>query len=878
MLEEVINLRRIACGDDFCVGLTLDGTAIQASNQPFDLAASLPPQTTKAKTAAAGREVWGGGIAFGSQTTPNNHLASEIKAVAVGGTAQNGRVAFVDALGNPWCDPACTFAPVVAGRTVDVAVASPPDDSPPTTPRAFARTADGNVWPIDSESPLPTLGPVSAMAAGDRHLLVLYGNGTVDAFDISQDAPISAGAPFVPANLSNVIAITVKRRNNVALKSDGTVVAWDTDGTIVPDQPWLRNVVAVAAAANGIAVLRPSIPLTIASSPPGLSFSTSGPGCPSGAYAPETSIALQLTPGTDCTVTFDSIQPSPPGAQYIFNGWADGPPSNSRTFSITTAASYVGNFRAQYLLDTVVSPNSTAGTVSGGGYYDVGAVATVGVAETNPDYRFKGFSGALSGSANPQAITMDAPKTVTAIFSRKSTLQVQPAAGQYSDAVTLGAALGPSDMVGTGTLQFSVAGTPVGTPEQVVEPGNFTASYLITQERGDYAVAAVFTSTVDTIESSHGSGALTVSPEQATVTPSAGNPTAVTVDATGTAGPIVLQATIHEEPDGSPGDIGKAIPVTVALVSQTGGSIGCAVTTSGGGVGGALAAEATCGNVPPNAYTVRFDVGGMYYIGSNHSTTLTVNALSAGNHPPVITSVTGPVNPIALNGNAPAVTVQFTDADAGDTHTCALNWGDGPPVSGTVNESQGTCAGAHTYAQPGVYTVTATVTDSHDARDTRTFEYIVIYDASAGFVTGGGWINSPAGAYVADPSLTGKATFGFVAKYNKGATVPSGQTEFQFHVASFNFKSASYDWLVVSGAKAQFKGSGTVNGAGNYMFLLTATDGNISGGGGVDKFRIKITDKSTGALVYDNVANASDDINAANPQAIGGGSIVIHKP
>jgi len=30
---------------------------------------------------------------------------------------------------------------------------------------------------------------------------------------------------------------------------------------------------------------------------------------------------------------------------------------------------------------------------------------------------------------------------------------------------------------------------------------------------------------------------------------------------------------------------------------------------------------------------------------------------------------------------------------------------------------------------------------------------------SAGFVTGSGWINSPAGAYVSDPSLTGRATF-----------------------------------------------------------------------------------------------------------------------
>jgi hypothetical protein len=73
-----------------------------------------------------------------------------------------------------------------------------------------------------------------------------------------------------------------------------------------------------------------------------------------------------------------------------------------------------------------------------------------------------------------------------------------------------------------------------------------------------------------------------------------------------------------------------------------------------------------------------------------------------------------------------------------------------------------------------------------------------------------------------------------------------------FKSANFNFHSTSYDWLVVSGARAQYKGTGTVNNAGSYGFILTAIDGAVKGGGGVDKFRIKITDKSTGAAVYDN--------------------------
>ena len=158
----------------------------------------------------------------------------------------------------------------------------------------------------------------------------------------------------------------------------------------------------------------------------------------------------------------------------------------------------------------------------------------------------------------------------------------------------------------------------------------------------------------------------------------------------------------------------------------------------------------------------------------------------------------------------------------------------------------------------------------------RTFEYLVVYDPQGGFVTGGGWINSPAGAYTANPSLTGKATFGFVSKYKKGATVPTGQTEFQFHVANFKFQSTVYDWLVIAGPKAQYKGTGTVGGIGNYGFMLTGTDGQVSGGGGVDKFRIKIWDKNNAdAVVYDNQKGAGD--NADPTTSIGGGSIVVHK-
>jgi len=177
-----------------------------------------------------------------------------------------------------------------------------------------------------------------------------------------------------------------------------------------------------------------------------------------------------------------------------------------------------------------------------------------------------------------------------------------------------------------------------------------------------------------------------------------------------------------------------------------------------------------------------------------------------------------------------------------------------------------------------VYEVTAVATyplgGCHFTVETTAF--IAVYNPNEGFVTGGGWIDSPAGAYDADPTLTGKATFGFVSKYLKGAKVPTGNTEFQFKAGGLNFKSTSYEWLVVAGAKAQYKGTGTVNGIPGYSFLLTMTDGQLPGGGGVDKFRIKIQNAGAG-VVYDNRHGDTDDIASSDPQELGGGSIVIHR-
>ena len=51
------------------------------------------------------------------------------------------------------------------------------------------------------------------------------------------------------------------------------------------------------------------------------------------------------------------------------------------------------------------------------------------------------------------------------------------------------------------------------------------------------------------------------------------------------------------------------------------------------------------------------------------------------------------------------------------------------------------------------------------------------------------------GQVVGSASTAGNAaSFGLVSKYQKGRTVPTGETQFQFEMANFRFQSVSHEW------------------------------------------------------------------------------------
>ena len=318
---------------------------------------------------------------------------------------------------------------------------------------------------------------------------------------------------------------------------------------------------------------------------------------------------------------------------------------------------------------------------------------------------------------------------------------------------------------------------------------------------------------------------------------------------------VTLSAASSIDPDEDP------ITFVWELISNTGPEVVLSSTTD----------IAPTFLAPDNGvYTFRVTVTDSTGATDDDDTVVTVS-----NRAPFVENITAPLVPMLIDATMTA-SAEFTDAGIVDDHSATWIWGDGSTSPGTVVEGdgQGFVTDDHTYSESGVYTIQLTVTDKDGAFGTSVFQYLVVYDPEGEFVTGGGWIDSPAGAYAPDSSFVGKAKFGFNAKYKNGATIPGGQTQFGLQGIDFNFHSAEYEWLVFSGDQAQYQGTGTVNGEDGYGFLVSVTDGDVDGGDGLDRCRVKIWDLISGVIVYDS--QMGDPDNAAPTVLLGGGAVTFH--
>ncbi len=219
--------------------------------------------------------------------------------------------------------------------------------------------------------------------------------------------------------------------------------------------------------------------------------------------------------------------------------------------------------------------------------------------------------------------------------------------------------------------------------------------------------------------------------------------------------------------------------------------------------------------------------------------------------------------------------------EPGKTHTAKWLIDNSTTVKASVTEASGNnngeVKGSYKFNTPGVYKLQMNLTDQNgQTRYANTNDnldaIVVIYDPNGGYTYGGGKFISKAGALPSNPAATGEVSFGFTVNYQKGKP-PKGETQFDFKLGDFEFNALNFEYLAISDVKAQFKGTGRIIGfQSGIAFIMTVIDGELDGSG-TDKVRMKIWNKNTGQVYYDNQPGSSDADDPTTP--VGENSIIV---
>jgi hypothetical protein len=226
----------------------------------------------------------------------------------------------------------------------------------------------------------------------------------------------------------------------------------DLNGSANPQS--LTMNAAKSATANFTTVVMTQI--TVGTSPVGRSFTVDG-----AVYTSQQTFSWVA--GSSHTISTTTPQQITE-ARYAFADWSDGG-AISHTITVpSSTTTYTADFTAQYQLTTSASPaaggNVSASPASADGYYASGTLVQLTAIE-NSSYFFTIWSGDLAGTANPQTVTLSAPRSVTATFLlHGSSVNLDLSPGGAAVASTTGSG---TTQIGYASLTVNSGATPYGT-------------------------------------------------------------------------------------------------------------------------------------------------------------------------------------------------------------------------------------------------------------------------------------------------------------------------------------------------------------------------------------------------------------------------------
>jgi hypothetical protein len=195
-----------------------------------------------------------------------------------------------------------------------------------------------------------------------------------------------------------------------------------------------------------------------------------------------------------------------------------------------------------------------------------------------------------------------------------------------------------------------------------------------------------------------------------------------------------------------------------------------------------------------------------------------------------------------------SVTIPFVERGSGvSSATVQLGSGvDGPsfPMSAFDSSLSGTIGPS---VPAGIWGLSASAVDNNGNRGSRKyfFDFLIVYDPSAGSASGTGWIVPGSSTSDFHDVLPGgvngttKASFSFKVLYKSAtSTTPTGSFNLSYG-SQFKLQSDDLDWLVVEPSTAVFQGTATIKGLSEaWTFQAAVQDGDSTGG--ADRLELRV--------------------------------------